>query len=105
VYRDIRIQLRVRRAGQHLDVVTKVHERPAQLLEVDPLTTTVRIAAVREKANAKRLFHTHAVISWPRMSLPGRPGSGEKMSFKSVPKIRRQSSASLKAGQALSGKR
>ena len=62
MYRDIRIQLGVRWAGQHLDLVAEVHEGPAQLLEVDALTATVRIAAVGEKANAKRSVHMHAVI-------------------------------------------
>ena len=69
--RDIRIQLGVRRTGQHLDLVAEIHEGSAQLLEVDALTAAMRIAAVREKANAKRSIHMQTyqiltILSWKR---------------------------------------
>jgi hypothetical protein len=71
--RDIPIQLRVRRTGQHLDMMTEVGKRAAQLLEVNALAAAVGIAAVREKTDAKRSVHDHPVSLSLRCRRPIRP--------------------------------
>ena len=50
MYRDVVIQFRVRRAGDHLDLVTEIFERPAQVFEIHALPAAVGVAAVTEQA-------------------------------------------------------
>ena len=59
VHWNARIQLRVRGAREDLHMMAQGQESAAQMIEVNPLTATVGVAAVGEKANAKRSVHIH----------------------------------------------
>ncbi len=47
------IQHRIRRTGDHLHMMPKVFQGPAQVLEIDPLTAAVGVAPVTQQADSK----------------------------------------------------
>ena len=49
----IRVQLGIRRARHHFDLVAQIAQGPAQVPQVDALTAAVRVAAVAQHADAQ----------------------------------------------------
>ena len=57
---NARVQIRVGRARNDVNVVTGVDERKAEVTKIDPLTTAVRIAAITQQTN----FHVSRDPAW-----------------------------------------
>ena len=62
---NARVQIRVGRARNDVNVVTGVDERKAEVTKIDPLATAVRIAAITQQTN----FHVSRDPAW-RQCLP-----------------------------------
>ena len=65
MHRNVDIEFGIRWTGQHLDMMAQVVKGPAQLIEVDALTTAVGVAAVGEETDAKGSLHGHPSLHVP----------------------------------------
>lgn len=49
-----RVKVRVRLAGNYIDLVARIHQRFAQVLDINALAAAIGVAAVAEQADAQR---------------------------------------------------
>jgi hypothetical protein len=57
---NARVQIRVGRSRNDVDVVTGVDERKSEMAKIDPLAAAVRIAAITQQTN----FHVSRDPAW-----------------------------------------